>query len=218
MNADHLAEFYPPDLTTRTVRNTLDVRRVTGLSRTAIAETHPTAAALFAEPGFRFITLARLSPEKRHDRLIEAFARIAADHPQAQLLICGTGPLEETLRAQIETLGLVGRVHLLGLVANPYPMLAAADCCVMSSDYEGQPMVLLEALCLGTPCIGTDIPGIRAVLKDGQGRITAPDPQALAEAMAAAAAGGLPRRTDRLGEAYAAETMDEFYHIVCGLD
>lgn len=218
VNADHLAEFYPPDLTTRTVRNTLDVRRVTGLSRTAIAETHPTAAALFAEPGFRFITLARLSPEKRHDRLIEAFARIAADHPQAQLLICGTGPLEETLRAQIETLGLVGRVHLLGLVANPYPMLAAADCCVMSSDYEGQPMVLLEALCLGTPCIGTDIPGIRAVLKDGQGQIIAPDPQALAEAMAAAAAGGLPRRTDRLGEAYAAETMDEFYHIVCGLD
>lgn len=218
VNAEHLADFYPPGLTSHTVRNTLDVRRVTTLAAQPLAESHAEAAALFEGAGARLVTLGRLSPEKRHDRMIDAFAQIAQDHPQARLMICGTGPLEETLRAQIDRLGLGAQVHLLGQVANPYPLLAAADACVMSSDYEGQPMVLLEALCLGTPCIGTDIPGIRAVLKDGQGVIVAPEVPALAAAMAEAAAGRLPRRADRLGETYAAETMAEFYRIVCGAE
>lgn len=216
VNAEHLGQFYPPGMQSLTVRNTLDVRRVTELAAQSVAEAHPEAAALFEGPGFRFITLGRLSPEKRHDRLITAFARIAAAHPEARLMICGTGPLAEALQAQIDGLGLGGRVHLLGQVANPYPLLAAADICVMSSDYEGQPMVLLEALCLGTPCIGTDIAGIRAVLKDGRGQLVAADDAALGGAMAAAVQGKGPRRPDRLGEAYVDETMQEFYRIVCG--
>jgi CDP-glycerol glycerophosphotransferase len=216
VNAEHLGRFYPPGLQSLTVRNTLDVRRVAALAAQSVAEAHPEAAALFEGPAFRFIALGRLSPEKRHDRLIAAFARIASAHPDALLMICGTGPLEDEVQAQIRKLGLGARVHLLGQVANPYPLLEKADICVMSSDYEGQPMVLLEALCLGTPCIGTDIPGIRAVLKEGRGQLVPADEGALAEAMAVAVQAGRHRRQDRLGEAYAAETMQEFYRIVCG--
>ena len=217
VNTDHLHAFYPPGLTSQTVRNTLDVGRVQRLAALPRHEAHAEAAALCDAAGaLRLIALGRLSPEKRHDRLIDAFAPIAAAHPQAVLMICGTGPLEEALQAQVARLGLQGRVHLLGQVANPYPLLAAADACVMSSDYEGQPMVLLEALCLGTPCIGTDIPGIRAVLKDGRGLIVPPEVPALTAALAQVAQGALPRRQDLLGDRYVTETMAEFYQIVCG--
>ncbi|MCA8899612.1 MAG: glycosyltransferase, partial [Hyphomonas sp.] len=146
-----------------------------------------------------------------------ALARIAPDHPNAVLLICGAGPLKDKLGQLARRKGVAEQVRFLGQVPNPYPLLANADACVMSSDYEGQPMALLEALCLGIPCIGTDIPGIRSVLKEGRGHIVAPTEEAFAEAMKAAIEGRLPQvDAADIGGEYAEATMDEFYRNVCG--
>lgn len=219
VNETHLARFYPEGVPARTVRNTMNLRRVTERARLPVVLAHPAAATLFQDPDlFRFIALGRLSPEKRYDRMIGALARIVPDYPNAVLLICGSGPLQDKLAQLARRKGVAYQVRFLGQVSNPYPLLAHAGACVMSSDYEGQPMALLEALCLGTPCIGSDIPGIRSVLKDGRGHIVAPTEEAFAEAMRAAIEGRLPPLAPAgIGEEYSGSTMDEFYRIVCGL-
>jgi len=219
VNESHLAQFYPKDMVAKTVRNAMNSRRVKDRARQSITLAHPPASALFQDPDlFRFIALGRLSPEKRYDRMIGALAKIAPDYPNAVLMICGSGPLENDLKALVMKLDLQTQVQFLGQVLNPYPLLARADACVMSSDYEGQPMALLEALCLETPCIGTDIPGIRSVLKDGRGHIVKPNVDALAEAMRAAIEGRLPAlQTTGISEIYENATLAEFSQIVCGL-
>lgn len=217
VNEEHLSSYYPPDSVALTVRNTMNARRVVERARQPVVLAHPEAGALFHDPDvFRFIALGRLSPEKRYDRMIGALARIAPVYPNAVLMICGSGPLQESLTKLAKRLGVATQVRFLGQVSNPYPLLARADICVMSSDYEGQPMALLEALSLGITCIGTDIPGIRSVLKDGLGHIVAPTEEAMAKAMSAAVEGVLPKiRAADIAGSYVKETMDEFTSIVC---
>lgn len=219
VNETHLRQFYPAHVPSRTVRNTLDVKRVQERARLPASLAHPEAGMLFQDPAlFRFIALGRLSPEKRYDRMIGALARIAPEYPNAVLMICGDGPLRDKLVQLARRKGVAEQVRFLGQVANPYPLLAHADACMLSSDYEGQPMVLLEALCLGTTCIGSDIPGVRSVLKDGLGHIVAPTEEAFAEAMKAAIEGRLPAlRPADIGGAYVEETMREFTEIVCDM-
>lgn len=216
VNETHLKHFYPPAMTARTVRNTLDVKRVLEKARLPVSLIHPEAGPLFQDSSlYRFIALGRLSPEKRYDRMIGALARIAPEYPNAVLLICGTGPLLERLSQLARRKGVAAQVRFLGQVSNPYPLLAQADACVMSSDYEGQPMTLLEAQCVGTPCIGSDIPGIRAVLKDGLGHIVLPTEEAFAEAMKAAIERRLPPlKNAEVRTSYSRDTMAEFYGTV----
>ncbi len=219
VNEAHLQQFYPTHAPSRAARNTLDVKRVLEKARTPVSLANPEAGLLFQDPTlFRFIALGRLSPEKRYDRMIGALALIAPEHPNAVLLICGAGPLKDKLVQLAHSKGVAAQVRFLGQVPNPYPLLAQADVCMMSSDYEGQPMVLLEALCLGITCIGSDIPGVHSVLKDGLGHIVDLTEEAFAEAMKAAIEGRLPElQNPDIGDAYIEETMREFAEIVCGL-
>lgn len=218
VNEEHLKQFYPPQ-PPRSVRNTLNVKRVIERARVPVSLTNGQAGMLFLDPSlFRFVALGRLSHEKRFDRMIKALARIAPDYPNAVVMIGGAGHLKDSLTDLARRLGVTEQVRFLGRVSNPYPILANADVCLMSSDYEGQPITLLESLSLGTPCIGTDIPGIRSVLKDGIGHIVPANEIALADAMRAAIEGRLPelRKAD-IGASYVRETMAEFEAVVCGL-
>jgi CDP-glycerol glycerophosphotransferase len=116
-----------------------------------------------------FVTLGRLSPEKGHAKLIRAFAEVAKAVPECRLTILGDGPLHQDLQDLIVELSLETNVLLAGLRLNPFPALKRADCFVFSSDYEGQGLVVLEALILGKPVISTDVVGPRSVLEDGHG-------------------------------------------------
>lgn len=100
------------------------------------------------------VGVGRLEPQKRWDRLINAVALV--DNRQTQLVIVGEGSERPRLIAQIEQLGLASRVSLPGYVSDPVPHLAAADAVVLTSDFEGVPNVLREALALGTPVVATD--------------------------------------------------------------
>ena len=124
---------------------------------------------LFNGGGPVFINLARLSVEKDHEKLIRAFAQFRQGNPSAQLLILGSGPLEHHLHQVVREMGVEDCAHLLGYRANPYPYLRRADCFVLSSNHEGQPMTLLEALVLDKPIVATDIVGNRSVLNDRPG-------------------------------------------------
>lgn len=112
-------------------------------------------------------TAGGLRPVKNHARLLRAFAWLKERHPQSgrlQLLIAGSGPLEQSLRADIDRLGLQGCVQLLGEQKGIGTLLQALDLFVLSSDNEQLPIVLLEAMAQGLPIVATDVGDIRDTL------------------------------------------------------
>jgi len=127
---------------------------------------HP-AAPGSKRPRLRFGTIGRLVPAKGHAHLIDAFAAIAARLPDADLRIYGYGPLEIELRAQIERLGLVGRVRLEGRTDDPARVLESLDIFVLSSLTEGLPLVILEAMAAGLPIVSTRVGGVSEVAPEG---------------------------------------------------
>ena len=120
------------------------------------------------ENDISFVNMGRLSPEKGQDNLIHAFKRFHENSPNSKLYILGSGPLEADLRNLIEQLNLNDAVYLLGQQEKPFDILKKCDCFILSSHYEGQPMVLLEAMTLGMNIIATDIVANRTVLEDGK--------------------------------------------------
>lgn len=136
-----------------------------------------------------FVTMGRMSPEKNHHRLIDAFAQVLDSGCDARLLLLGTGPLERELREHAASTLDPSRIVFAGHQRNPHPILDAADCFVLSSDYEGQPMVILEALALGTPIITTAFGSVGSAFPDEHterwGAVVERDVDELAAAMTA---------------------------------
>jgi glycosyltransferase involved in cell wall biosynthesis len=131
---------------------------------------------------FLWIAAGRLEPVKDYPTLLRAFARA----PQtARLLVLGAGPQQSELIALAAQLGLERRARFLGFEPNVERWMQAADGFVLSSRYEGLPMVLLEAGACGVPAVATDVPGTREVIIDGvNGWLAqAADPCSLGEAM-----------------------------------
>ena len=100
-------------------------------------------------------TVGSLTPVKRHDVLIEAFAHLQRQFVSAQLVIAGDGPLRGHIFDRIEQCGLVGRVHLVGRQDDIPCVLAAMDAYVCCSDFEGVSNALLEAMACGIPVVTT---------------------------------------------------------------
>jgi len=122
------------------------------------------------------VTCGRLSAEKRYDLLIKAFARIFNKYPQENLLIYGQGKMKKDLELLIAKLGLQNRVFLMGQSNDIANILAHAKIFVLSSDYEGMPNALMEALAVGVPSISTDCPcgGPRELIKNGENGLLVP--------------------------------------------
>lgn len=125
-----------------------------------------------------FVVLGRLSPEKNHASIIDAFRlltvtlTLTAPNIKAKLTIIGDGPLRDELESKVVQNNLENLVLFTGMLENPFPVLANSDCLLLYSHYEGQPMVLNEAMSLGVFCIGSDIPGITPVITPYNGVVT----------------------------------------------
>ena len=104
------------------------------------------------------ITCGRLETQKNHKLLINAFAEVVKEHPYARLKIYGEGSLKQVLQKQIHELGLQEKAFLMGATNDVAKALQTADLFVLSSDYEGMPNALMEAMAAGVPCISTDCP------------------------------------------------------------
>ena len=132
------------------------------------------------------VGIGRLHPQKRFDRLIDAFAAIAGRHPEWDLAILGEGPLRAELEARIAAAELTDRIHLVGQTGNLADWFGRADLFALTSDHEGFPNVLLEALAHGLPAVSVDcMTGPRQILRDGTDGLLVPegDPAALAQAL-----------------------------------
>jgi CDP-glycerol glycerophosphotransferase len=192
--------------------NLLDPEGMLNLSRETL---NGSDGALFQTDAPVFINIGRLSVEKGHEKLLHAFAGFVKGHPYARLLILGSGPLRQHLEQVILTLELTSNVFLLGYRSNPYPFLAAADCFVLSSNHEGQPMTLLEALVLNKPIVATDIVGNRSVLQGRSGLLVENSIDGLLRGMRSFAQGAVPADTFDW-KAYQREALSQFDRMVVG--
>lgn len=109
------------------------------------------------------LSVGRLSPEKGHKNLIEAFALIK-NRTDAVLVIVGWGPEEPKMRELINKYGLDERVHMLGFRENPFKYMAKSSFLVLPSISEAFPSVLMEAAVCGLPVIATDSGGPREII------------------------------------------------------
>jgi len=123
----------------------------------------------------RLLWCGRLVPEKNLAGLLDAWAGFCMGREAVQLVVLGDGPLRSALEAQAAALGLrvasgpedrSAQLVFAGVVARPADYMASARALLLSSEAEGMPMVLLEAIALGMPVIASDCPagGVRAVL------------------------------------------------------
>ena len=161
------------------------------------------------------VSVGRLTAQKNQALMIRAFARLA-DETADNLLLYGAGELHDELQTLINALGMTGRVRLMGLSADVASAIKDAKCFVLSSDYEGMPNALLEAMALGLPCISTDCPcgGPGEILENGKNGLLIPvgDEQALCAAMAALLENGdlragLGEQARRTAERFRPETV-----------
>ena len=125
-----------------TISNPVDIKQILKLSKENI---------ILKKEKFTFITIGRLDRGKNHQLVINAMKDI-----DAKLYIIGDGELKNELENQIKKLKLEKNIFLLGYQENPYKYLVKADCFIFSSNNEGFPNVLLEALSCGLPIISTD--------------------------------------------------------------
>lgn len=100
--------------------------------------------------------MGRLTWEKRFDLLIDAFSAVARKHPDWSLVIVGEGKLRVELVGKIKSLGLESRISLPGATTTPYGVFEQAEIFVLSSESEGYPSVLMEAMSVGLAVISTD--------------------------------------------------------------
>lgn len=117
---------------------------------------------------FTLIGVGRLNIEKRFDVMIKAFKILKNENINAQLIILGEGPEEKELRNLIDKLELVNDVRIIGFKSNPYKYIKKADIFVMSSDFEGLPVVLCESLVLGKAIVATNCTGPAELLDYGK--------------------------------------------------
>lgn len=135
----------------------------------------------------RIVSAGRLHEQKNHSLLIDAFAKIASDIPEYELVIYGDGDLRESLQKKIYNYKLNDRISLLSACKDLWDKIHDASLFVLSSDFEGMPNALMEAMALGIPCLSTDCRpgGAHTLIKDGINGFVIPrkDTNALAEKM-----------------------------------
>lgn len=172
---------------------------------------------------FTICNVGRLSEQKRQDRLIEAVSILKKHYSiEVELWILGMGHLEESLRKQAKYLGVESQVKFWGFKANPYPYIAKADAFVLSSDTEGYPLVLCEAVCLCKPVVSTNVTGTKEVLGDNCGILCGTESTELAKAISllvsdkTALAQQIKRSEERSQIFNIGKTMSQIYDEIQG--
>lgn len=132
-----------------------------------------------------FVCIARFAPQKNLHLLIDAFARTTAALPNGMLLLAGDGPLVASVQDHASALGVRDRVRLLGERRDVAALLGASDVFVLSSDWEGTPVSIMEAMAAGLPVAATAVGGVPELVRSGTtGRLAPPkDGRSLGDAM-----------------------------------
>lgn len=160
---------------------------------------------------FVLTCVARFAPQKNILTLLEAFATFAVEVPNALLVLVGDGPARSDIENAVASKGLGGRVRILLQRRDVPEVLGASDVFVLSSDWEGTPVSIMEAMAAGLPVVATAVGGVPDLIAEGvTGRLAPPrDPRALATKMLEMALDRQAR--ERMGRAcarYAHDSLD----------
>lgn len=117
---------------------------------------------------FIWIAVGSLTRHKAFHELIQAFAQVVGDYKDVVLIIAGEGPERPRLEKLISDLGMSGKVNLLGIRMDIPDLLAVSDAFVLSSHWEGNPIVLLEAMAAGLPAVVTRVGMVPTMAVDGE--------------------------------------------------
>ena len=187
-----------------TIYNPFDLEKIQAMAQ---------ESTVFDQEKF-LLHVGRFHPQKRHDRLLEAFQQSGY---AGKLVLLGDGSAAATaaIRARAEELGILDRIVFFGFVDNPYSFMCAAEALILSSDYEGLPSVLVEALACGTQVISTDCPYgpaeiLKGKLSQGLAELSAP---ALAEAIRRVLANPIPM-TEEMTASFTLEASLKKYHAL----
>ncbi|WP_437714209.1 glycosyltransferase [Sorangium sp. So ce448] len=177
--------------------------------------------------GYHVGCVARLSPEKDHATLLDAFARLRATRPDAHLTLIGDGPRRPALEAQAARLGLGGAVTFTGTRGDVAELLPAFDVFALASLTEGISLTLIEAAAAGLPIVATRVGGNPEIVVDGETGLLVPPgaPETLAGALEAVAVRedraemglrGRARVMERFGIDRMARAYEDLYDEVLG--
>ncbi len=126
------------------------------------------------EGGFVIGGIGRLVSQKNFPLFLEVATSLVKRHPEVVFVIAGSGPMEPALRVQTAQSGLTKKVHFLGHVADRVGLYHALDALLLTSDFEGTPMTLLEAMASGLPVIASAVDGIAEVCTEGWDALLVP--------------------------------------------
>jgi len=132
-----------------------------------------------------FLHIGRFSLQKNHRLLIEAFEQVIKECPNGTLFLVGDGKLRTEIEKIVKGKSLEQKIHFLGLRRDIPELLAGCDIFVLSSDWEGVPMTILEAMAAGRPVIATAVGGVPELVEGGVTGLLVPpqDIQALSKAI-----------------------------------
>jgi glycosyltransferase involved in cell wall biosynthesis len=164
----------------------------------------------FGENDVLFVCVARFAAQKNHALLLKAFAEGPASDPAAHLVLVGEGVLQKQLEEQTHKLGLARQVHFLGVRTDIPDVLGAMDVFALSSDYEGNPLSVMEAMAAGLSVVATAAGGVPNLLENGkEGFVVKPGSvQDLSNAMSLLLGNGELRQS--LGRAAARRARENF--------
>lgn len=123
--------------------------------------------ALRTEKQKRIVSVARLKKQKNPEMQLKAFKLFLETHPDYTMTMYGDGGYRHQVESMVSGMGLEGKVILPGAVKGVWDEIVNAECFVMTSWFEGMPNALLEAMCLGLPCVSTKVSGAVDLIESG---------------------------------------------------
>ena len=160
--AQYIRDVYeaPPDRI-QMIHNAIDTEHFRPTT-----ETHPRDLCV--------VMIGRLVPQKNPGLFVAAASEVRRQLPSVRFRIIGEGPLRPTVEAAIAASGLNGCCEILGERRDVAELLRAADLLWLTSDWEGLPNVVLEAMASGVPVVATDVGGTRELVQDGENGFVIP--------------------------------------------
>ena len=147
---------------TQTIYNLIDYNEIINKSKEQIEEKRSNI--------YTFLNVGRhTEKDKRLSRIIEAAKRLKKDNLQFRIIFVGDGKDSEKYKEEVKKNNLEKEIIFLGNKKNPYPYFKIADSLIMTSEYEGFPVVYMEALVLGLPIITTNVSDSKKIIDDKYG-------------------------------------------------